>query len=259
VTYAHLNVKLASSFEHKLRDEQFRDHLLETQRLAGFGTLAAGVAHELNNPISVITTTCNNLLLQMADGDLSEVELKNHITMIEQSAWRCARLVKAMREYSHMNGHVLTLCELNQIIENALTLVSYEFERQNNVVFETDLAPGIGPLLCDQNQITQVVLNLLTNAREALSQEGGIIRISTWFAVEENAQAFSVKDNGSGIDDRLLPMLFEPFETTKEFGDGSGLGLAISKKIVEAHDGSISAVNNAGGGATFFVMLPVRS
>ncbi len=75
MTYAQRTVKLASSFEHKLREEQFRDHLLETQRLAGVGTLAAGVAHELNIPISVITTTCNNLRLQLADGDLSAVAL----------------------------------------------------------------------------------------------------------------------------------------------------------------------------------------
>ena len=198
-------MKLASPFESKLDEGQFRDHLLETQRLAGVGTLAAGVAHELINPINIITATCNNLLSQMADGDLSEAELKHYIEMIEQSAWRCARLVRAMREYSHMNGHELFLCELNQIIETALTLVSYEFERQDNVVIEVDLEPGLEPLLCDQNQITQVVLNLVTNARDALAPKGGLIRISLWSEPEESAQVFSVYDNGTGIDEMLLP------------------------------------------------------
>ena len=252
-------MKLASPLAEKLDEKQFRDHLLETQRLAGVGTLAAGVAHELNNPINVITATCSNLLIQMADGDLSEVELKHYIEIIEQSAWRCARLVDTMREYSHMNGHKLGLCKLNQIIETALTLVSYEFERHDNVVIEIDLDTGLEPLLCDQNQITQVLLNLLTNARDALAPEGGIIRISSWSAPLEDAQAFSVFDNGTGIDELVFPLLFEPFETTKEFGAGTGLGLAISMKILEEHQGRITVENNDDGGATFTVILPVRS
>ena len=259
LTYANYTVRLIPPFDEKLDEEQFRDHLLETQRLAGVGTLAAGVAHELNNPINVITVTCDNLLSQMADGDLSKVALKHYIEVIEQSAWRCARLVRTMREYSHMKGHELGLCELNQIIEKALTLVTYEFERQDNVVFEIDLDSGLEPLICDQNQITQVLLNLLTNARDALAPEGGIIRISSWSAPDENAQAFSVFDNGSGIDEMVFPFLFEPFETTKNFGEGTGLGLSISTKILEEHHGRITVENNDEGGATFTVILPVRS
>jgi two-component system NtrC family sensor kinase len=233
--------------------------LLETQRLAGVVTLAAGVAHELNNPINVITATCNNLLNQIADGDMNEVELKHYIEMIEQSAWRRARLVRAMREYSHMSGHEILMCELNQIIETALTLVTYDFERQDNVIIKVDLEPGMEPLLCDQNQITQVVVNLVTNARDALAPKGGLITISSWSAPEENTQALSVCDNGSGIDEMLLPILCEPFETTKGFGEGSGLGLAISTKIVKEHQGRITVENNDDGGATFTVILPVRS
>jgi len=252
-------VKLAPPFESKLDEGQFRDHLLETQRLAGVGTLAAGVAHELNNPINIITATCNNLLSKLADGDLSEVELKHYIELIDQSAWRCARLIRAMREYSHMNGHEFLLCELNQIIETALTLVTYQFEQQDELVIEVDLEPGLAPLLCDRNQVTQVVLNLVTNARDALAPKGGLIRISSWSESEECAQVFSVYDNGTGIDELYLPTLFEPFETTKGFGEGSGLGLAISTKIVEEHQGRITVENNDDGGATFTVILPARS
>lgn len=232
--------------------------MLEVQRLAGIGTLTAGVAHELTNPINVITATCNNLLSQLADDSLSIDELLHYIEMIDQSAWRCARLIRTLRDYTYLNGQEFASRNLNRIVDAALILVSYEFERQDNLDIVTNLEPDLKDIICDQNQITQVMINLLLNARDATPKEGGQIVISTWSLPRQNAQAFSVTDIGTGIDPAMMPIIFEPFVTTKPMGQGTGLGLAIASQIVEEHHGTIDAANNPGGGAIFTVLLPCQ-
>jgi signal transduction histidine kinase len=238
--------------------EQSQQLLLEVQRLAGIGTLTAGVAHELTNPINVITATCNNLLSQMADGSLSTDELLHYVEMIDQSAWRCVRLIRTLRDYTYLNGQTYSPRDLNLIVEAALILVSYEFERQYNLDIVTNLEPELEPLVCDQNQIVQVLINFLTNARDAMLSQGGRVVVSTWSMPEEDAQAFSVSDTGLGIDPAVLPRIFEPFVTTKPMGSGTGLGLSIAAQIVDEHHGRIMAENNPEGGATFTVILPCK-
>ena len=115
------------------------------------------------------------------------------------------------------------------------------------------------PLYCDQNQVTQVLINLLTNARDALQGEGGVIRVSSWSLAGEEAQAFSVGDTGTGFSPETIDLIFNPFFTTKSIGEGTGLGLAIASNIVEEHGGRISVENNHEKGATVTVILPNRS
>lgn len=244
--------------EDKVKAEIFEETILEIQRLAGIGTLTAGVAHELTNPINVITATCNNLLSQLADDNLSTDELLHYVEMIDQSAWRCARLIRTLRDYTYLNGQEFASRNLNRIVEAALVLVSYELERQYNLDLVTNLESDLDDIICDQNQITQVIINLLVNARDAMPDEGGKIIISTWSIPRQKAQAFSVTDKGSGIDPAVMPIIFEPFVTTKPMGLGTGLGLAIASQIVEQHHGTIEATNNPGGGATFTVTLPCQ-
>lgn len=239
-----------------VKAEGIEKSMLEIQRLAGIGTLTAGVAHELTNPINVITATCNNLLSQMADDSLSTDELLHYVEIIDQSAWRCARLIRTLRDYTYLNGQEFAERNLNRIVEAALVLVSYEFERQYNLDLVTDLEPDLEDIVCDQNQITQVMINLLINARDATPEEGGQIIISTRAHPKQNAQSFSVADMGTGIDPAVMPIIFEPFVTTKPMGLGTGLGLAIASQIVEDHHGTIEADNNPDGGATFTVTLP---
>lgn len=241
----------------KIQVPELQDSLIELQRLAGIGTMTAGISHEMTNPINVITATCNNLLSQVADGSLSNDELLHYVEMIDQSAWRCARLLRTIRDYSYLEGQVFSLCKLNQIVESALILVGYEFERQHNIHLVTDLKSEMDAIECDQNQITQVLINLLINAKDAIPAKGGTIRISTWAVPEQNAQAMSVSDTGQGIDPAVQDKLFEPFVTTKPMGLGTGLGLPISAKIMADHDGSIRAENGPDGGAIFTVLLPI--
>ncbi len=242
--------------ETMLEQEQHRDFLQELQRLAGIGTLTTGVAHELTNPITVITTTCSNLINQLEENGIDDEEVLNYLKIIDQSAWRCTQLIHTLRDYSYLNGRVYIPCELNQIVKNALALVSYEFERQYHVEIVTDLDPNLGQIFCEKNEITQVVINLLINARDALQPDGGRVLISTWAMPDKNAQGLMVVDTGRGIDTSIFPQIFEPFVTTKPMGEGTGLGLSIAMQIVKNHNGQITARNNPDRGATFTVILP---
>ena len=232
--------------------------LFHTQRLAGVGRLTAGVAHELTNPIGIITATCNNLLSQIADDDLSTDELLRYLKMIDHSAWRCADLVSTLRNYTHTDGLHVEPCELNQIIQDSLTLVTYEFERRYSIKMNADLEPDLPLLECNQNQITQVLINLLTNAGDALRESGGTIHVASFSVAGQEVQGFSVSDTGAGVPLDISGQIFEPFFTTKPVGKGTGLGLAIASDIVELHGGQIQLAENADGGATFTVALPLH-
>jgi signal transduction histidine kinase len=241
--------------------DRLQTALSQTQRLAGIGTLTASVAHELTNPISIITTACNNLLSRVADDNLNTDELLYYLEMIDHSAWRCARLVRTLGNYSHINQPDMSPCDLNEIIEDALAMVSNQFQKQYNIEIVTKRAPGMPAVYCDHNQITQVLINLLINARDALRLKhvnDGIIEISSWTVIDGPSVAFSVRDNGPGISADIMDKIFTPFFTTKPIGEGTGLGLSIVKGIVEAHDGRISAANHPDGGALFTVFLPIK-
>lgn len=241
--------------------DRLQSALSQTQRLAGIGTLTASVAHELTNPISIITTACNNLLSRVADDNLNTDELLYYLEMIDHSAWRCARLIRTLGNYSHIEQPDMAAHDLNEIIEDALAMVANQFQKQFNVEIVTRRAPGMPAVHCDHNQITQVLINLLINARDALRSNHvseGIIEITSWTIIEEPAVAFSVRDTGPGIPSDIRDKIFTPFFTTKPVGEGTGLGLAIVKGIVEQHDGRIKAANHQDGGAIFTVFLPIK-
>jgi two-component system, NtrC family, sensor kinase len=235
------------------------DGLAHLQRMAGLGTLAAGVAHELSNPVSIITAAVNNLLSQVADDDLTTDQLLHYVEMVDHSAWRCARLIQTLRTYAHPETAQKTATDLNQLIQDALNLVTHQFRRQFHVTIEADLAPDVPPLFCDTNQVIQVLINLLLNARDALPSDGGVIQVASRFLRAETAVSFAVRDSGVGIAPEIMEQIFDPFFTTKPPGEGTGLGLAIAAAIVEQHHGRLEVANNPGGGATFTVVLPCRA
>jgi two-component system, NtrC family, sensor kinase len=241
--------------------DRLQTALSQTQRLAGIGTLTASVAHELTNPISIITTACNNLLSRVADDNLNTDELLYYLEMIDHSAWRCARLIRTLGNYSHNNQPEIATCDLNEIIEDALAMVANQFQKQFSIEIVTKRAPGMPAVYCDHNQITQVLINLLINARDAIklnSVNEGVIEINSWTNLDEPAVVFSVRDSGPGIPLDIRDKIFTPFFTTKPIGEGTGLGLSIVKGIVEQHNGRITAVNHPDGGALFTVFLPIK-
>ena len=245
--------------------EHINEALWHTQRLAGIGTLTSSLAHELTNPISIITATCSNLQHDINQNALTTTQLMHYIEMIEQSAWRSVRIMEALRNYALNNDPQTAVTDLNIIIEDALTLVRQQFLKEYNVTIETDLDPTLKSLVCDHNRITQVVINLLTNARDAMIPDGGTIYVKSWAASSVNGSesgsneacyAFSVSDTGPGIPKALMNKIFNPFFSTKTGSSGTGLGLFISHGIVAQHNGRLLAENNADKGATFTVILP---
>ncbi|PID84891.1 MAG: hypothetical protein CSB13_10880 [Chloroflexi bacterium] len=256
--------------------ERFNDSLTHMQRLAGMGTLTASIAHELNNPISIITSACANLQFDIDDNTLSLERLQHYVQMMEQSAWRCVRIVEVLRNYSVDGTLQKAVTNWNKIVEDSLTVVKQQFAGQFQVKIETDLAADLKTIVCDHNRLTQVLINLLINARDAMKQTGGTIRIKTWMVpsgfmlpgsnldscsrelATSDHYAVSVSDDGPGIDPEVLGNIFEPFFTTKTNGTGTGLGLFIAKRIVEQHNGRLWAENNLDGGASFVVLIPLQ-
>lgn len=258
------------SFTHGQEIERLNEAMLHTQRLAGIGLLTASVAHELNTPLSIIAATCSNLLHEIEENSLGMEQLMHYVQMIEQSAWRSARIVEVLRNYSYADEMQTAVTDLNMIIEDALVLVQHQFRGEFNIQIVKQLDDNLKTIVLDHNRLTQVLLNLLINARDAMPAHGGTVEIRSWRvpdgeisagsngngAPHQETYAFSVSDTGRGIEPTLLKQVFEPFFTTKRFGKGTGLGLFIAKRIVQQHNGRIWAENNELGGATFTVVLP---
>lgn len=237
--------------------DHFRQAITQLQRLASLGTLMAGVTHELSNPISIITNVCNNLQAQIQEKSLNNDSLVRHLQMIEQSAWRTARLVQSLKNYT--NKPQVGPVEIKRLVEETLILVMYQFTRQHNIAIETHFGPDLKTANWDQSQISQVLINLLLNARDALIPAGGNIQLTAEHLAESDQVALTVQDSGPGIRPDLLGKIFEPFFTTKPAGEGMGLGLSISADIVAQHGGNITAVNAPAGGATFTIILPYQN
>ncbi|MCB9419201.1 MAG: PAS domain-containing protein [Ardenticatenaceae bacterium] len=254
--------------------ERFNDALSHTQRLAGVGILTAGVAHELVTPISIITNACSNVQAEIEDGSLQHDNLARYIDMVENSIWRCARIVGVLRDYTFDESQHMAVTELDTIVEDAMVLLRHQFRSEFRIELELDLADSLKSIVCDHNRMTQVLINLLINARDAMYPDGGTILIKTWAIPPENqlhllppdasangktaveAYAFSVHDTGPGVAPAIMDKIFDPFFTTKPNGKGTGLGLFLAKQIVLQHNGRIWADNNPDGGATFTVVLP---
>ena len=280
------------SFVSQTELARLNESLLHAQRLAGIGTLTASVAHELTNPISIITASCANLIDELNDESISRAELVQAIELIEQSAFRCARIVDMLRNYAQNTGpdvnpesgdNAIAITSPSAILQDALTMVEQQFRKQARVTVETEIQPQLTTIFCDHHRIAQVLINLLLNARDAMQPGGGLVRVKFWVPdmVREPALAarvsaamdgtdnrgngssadlfaFSVADTGTGIAPAHMDRLFEPFFTTKPYGQGTGLGLFIARGIVAQHGGCIYAENNPTGGATFTIVLPRR-
>lgn len=268
-----LNEKDMTSFTNGNELDQMNEALIYMQRLAGVGLITASVGHEMNTPLSIIAATCSNLQHEIEENNLSMEQLLKYVEMIEQNAWRAARIVEVLRNYSYEEESQTAVTDLNMIIEDALALVRPQFVGEYNIQLETQLAQNLGTIVCDHNRLTQVLINLLFNARDAIGRGGGKITIKSWvvppptrvlsrvnglLAAEPTREeyAFSVSDTGPGIDPAIMGQIFDPFFTTRPIGKGAGLGLFVARRIVTQHHGRITAENNVTGGATFTVTLP---
>jgi two-component system NtrC family sensor kinase len=237
--------------EEQLQRQQ--EALFQREKLAAMGSLLASVAHELNNPLSVVMVQSDLLSEEIRDRALAE-----RIKVINESAERCVSIVQNFLALARRTPPQRTQVALNAIIEEAMRLLAYAL-RVDNIEVYRDLADDLPPLWADRHQLHQVLVNLITNAHQAL-RESPLPRqlmLSTDYDAERCLVILEVADSGPGIPAELQGRIFEPFFTTKPPGVGTGLGLPFCRGIVEAHGGSIAVQSAPGRGATFHVELPV--
>ncbi len=245
------NARLYESLQQRMAElEQAQVQLVQAGRMAAIGELAAGVAHELNNPLMAVLGF-SELLLERTPADDPDYR---RLEAIHRGAGRARDIVSNLLSFSRQTGFRPTQTNLNLIVEEALALIRLRL-KSRHVAIEEHYAPDLPPLWLDAGRMKQVVLNLLTNALDAMPG-GGRLMVRT--EEVEGETALHVSDTGEGIPGEHLARVFEPFFTTKPVGDGSGLGLSVSLGIVQEHGGRIEVESEEGEGSTFTVWLPAE-
>ncbi|MCP3981277.1 MAG: response regulator [bacterium] len=227
-----------------------QSQLVQTEKMSALGMLVAGVAHELNNPLTSVLGFAE--LLASDETDSNKYEKLQRIT---SEAKRAGRIVQSLLTFSRKHKPERRFVEINDLVREVLDFRSYEM-RVRNISVVQELAPRLPAVLGDPHQLQQVLLNLITNAEHAIEESGhpGTIRVAT-AAVEGRVQ-IHITDDGPGIRDDELDQVFLPFFSTKEVGRGTGLGLSICYGIIEENGGKISVRSRPGEGATFSIQLP---
>jgi len=238
--------------------ERAHKSLLNSEKMASIGKLAATVAHEINNPLFGILTyarlVSRGIMKQEFDG---REELTEQLQTIERESKRCGDLVKSLLTFSRQAPSNREPNDLNAIARRAIALVKHKLDMQSIELVES-FAEHLPPANCDANQIQQVLLILAVNASEAMPH-GGRLEVSTEFDSASETCVARVKDTGGGIPEDALPRIFDPFFTTKEDQNRTGLGLAVAHSIVEQHAGEIAVTSKPGAGTEFTVTLPVSA
>lgn len=239
--------------------ERAQSTLIESDKLASLGKLAATVAHEVNNPLFGILTYARLSLKELASGSngASLEAIKERLQIIERESKRCGELVRNLLAFARQAPKRSERNDLNAVIDRTMALIRHRFEPQG-IQLRTELAPGLPAILCDAGQIEQVVLALAVNAIEAMSK-GGELHLRTAFDAASGRVVLKIRDTGPGIPADALPHLFEPFFTTKRDQHRTGLGLAVARGIVEQHGGEIRVNSRPGAGTEFTILLPLET
>ena len=222
-------------------------HLIQSEKLAGVGKLAAGVAHEINNPLTCVLTNSSLLLGDLPPDDPRREDLQ---TIVDETL-RCRKIVKGLLDFARQTKPQKQNLDLNEVVEDVLSLVRNQASFQN-IAIRTEMDPNLPSVLADADQMRQVVLNIILNAADAMPQ-GGALRIHSYFEAKSKQVILRISDTGPGIPVEIQDKLFEPFFTTKR--TGTGLGLAIAYGIMERHKGALKVESSPGHGTTIVVIL----
>jgi signal transduction histidine kinase/CheY-like chemotaxis protein len=226
-----------------------QEQLLQSEKLASIGQLAAGVAHEINNPMGVILGFSQGILKTLPEDD----PLKKPLTTVEKESLRCKRVVQNLLDFARRSEPTLHLTNINELLDASCDLVEHQTSLQNvKLVKSYDTA--LPSTMADPNQLQQVFINIILNAYQAMP-DGGTLHITTRTLGSESQVIFA--DTGTGIPPESVQNIFDPFFTTKEVGEGTGLGLSVSYGIVKAHGGDIEVESQVGQGTAFVIKLPL--
>jgi signal transduction histidine kinase len=248
---------LAESFnqmasELKVRDralKQAQAALIQSEKMAAFGQLGAGIAHEVKNPLAGILGYAQLALRKVGKEDSTH----QHLQIIEKETRRCKTIIENLLRFARQEPTEHALVDLNRVVEEGIAIVDHQLTI-HRVTIEKRLSP-VPVIMGDGNQLQQVLMNLLINAQQAMEPDGGTVRVTT--GVCDGVVEMRVSDTGPGITPEVRSKIFEPFFTTKPAGKGTGLGLSVSYGIVRDHRGEIRIEDEPGQGATFVVTFPV--
>ena len=257
--------------------------MVQTEKMMSVGGLAAGMAHEINNPLSGVLQSCQNIQRRLSPDfpanrqtaetlglDLDQVRhylesrgILDFIEGIQEAAIRAARIVADMLAFSRRSTAEFAPHQVEEMLEAVVRLATSDYDLKKKYDFKQieivrDYEPALNPVYCDHTEIEQVFLNLIKNAAQSLAEGGASSRrITLRTRREGNYARVEIEDNGPGMDEKIRRRVFEPFFTTKPPGIGTGLGLSVSYFIVtEQHKGSITVASAPGKGACFVVKLP---
>lgn len=231
--------------------QQVQDQLIRAGKMAALGELAAGVAHEINNPLTGVLTFSSLMLKKVDENHPWKKDLEN----IVQQTTRCRNIVRGLLDFARQRKPDKKQWDIHSLIERTLSLVENQAPFQNIQIVK-EFKQDMPMILVDPDQIQQVFMNILINAADAMSKNGGILTIKT--DIKDGMAEISFADTGCGMTKEQLSKLFTPFFTTKEPGKGTGLGLAISYSIIQNHNGDIEVESELGKGSIFRIKLPIE-
>ena len=239
----------------QLRETQ--QELIQSSKMSAMGQLAAGVSHELNQPLTGIKGFAQVMLMEIEPAS----PLREDLVKIVEQADRMDKIIKNVRFFARKTEFKLEEIDINEPLKNSLELLKEQF-KVRGIQINAFLYPALPKITVDQNQLQQVFLNLLTNARDAIEskmpREGGTVTVTTRLTPDQQNIEILVSDNGCGIPAQSLADIFTPFFTTKSPNGGMGLGLAIVYRIIENHGGQISVESKEGEGTGVTVVLPIK-
>ena len=245
---------MASSL--KERDERLKEYttqqIMKSERLATLGQLAAGVAHEINNPLGAILMYSH---LALEETENEDPQRKN-LEKVAAEATRCKNIVRGLLDFARQSEPNVEEADVNEILKRTLSVLQNQAQFQN-ITITTSLCSSLPKAMMDSGQIQQVFTNIILNAAEAIEGKGEVT-IATRMAKSGQLIEIEFTDTGCGISRENLEKIFDPFFTTKEVGHGTGLGLAVSYGIIARHKGSIEVNSSPGKGTTFIVRLPLK-
>ncbi len=237
--------------ETELRKTQVQ--LLQAEKMASLGKLAAGVAHQLNNPLGGINLYAQ---LLMEEYTLEPAALED-LKRIIDDAERCRNIVKELLEFARQTRQEIRLNDINLALSRTLFLLENQ-SLFHNIEIIKELDQSLPHVPSDIQQLNHVFMNIILNAAEAMEGKGTLKVKTSWAGPEKDSVVIEISDTGPGIPEKDLPHIFEPFFTTKEEGKGTGLGLSLAYGIIEHHKGTITVHSQVGKGTSFFITLPLR-
>ncbi len=233
--------------------EQARHEILQSEKMASVGRLAAGVAHEIGNPAGIVT----GYIHMLKEGNISEDQRDDFLARMEHEVDRISATIRELLDFAQPSTKEAAPVQLNDIINDCRALFSYQRDMSNcTIVFEPE--DELPRIYANASLLRQLMVNLILNARDAMS-DNGTIHISTRLIADDNKIEFTIDDTGCGILPEHQDLIFDPFFTTKDPGQGTGLGLSNAHRIVEIHEGVITVISEPDQGTRFTITFPIRT